>query len=439
MTNDELKNQVYRLALTLGRRALIFWFLLVLLGIGLLALQLLSAVHVVAKLTAVSLLLAYVLFPAVNYLSDKRKINRIASIVLVYASVALVMALTLAYILPVLHRQFTDFWGTLRFFAGNLQQNLDDLLLKAKANAPPFLQDPLNDLDPQAVQLPHLLKEFQESAPTWLGSTFSSVFSGFKAAAGALATTVLVPLFTFYILMDSRKYSEGFLRLFPSRWKPDVRSLLNEIDLVLGNYIRGQLMVCFTVGVSIAIVLSLLGVPYSILIGVFAGVVDIIPYVGVAIGMIPAALIALGVKGPLFALVVVIAMEVVHWSEGHIIVPAIIGHSVGLPPLVVMIALGMGAELGGVMGMFLSMPIAAILRVLMLFYVRKLEGSELATTPIEEDSPSPAELVLETEFPVSEEAIPANAGVLVLDGGQERTAESANGLTAAGGSQTSAP
>ena len=102
--------------------------------------------------------------------------------------------------------------------------------------------------------------------------------------------------------------------------------------------------------------------------------------------MVPAFLVALGHKGLVFAILVVVLMEVVHWTEGHIIVPAIIGQSVGLPPLVVMIALGAGAELGGVVGMFLSMPLAAILRVLLQFYVSRLERWEAAGEEISETS-----------------------------------------------------
>lgn len=386
METDDLKRQVLQLALTLGRRALIFWFVVVLLLCGGLLLWLLEQVHIVAMLTAVSVLLSYIIAPAVNFLSEKRKMNRIAAITLVYLALALVFTVVLAYVLPALHHQFSAFAAHFTEYVDNLQNNLDNLLIQLKAKAPAFLQEPLANVEPDQIQLSAIARELQANAPSWAGSTFMGVFTGMKAAAGVLALLVLIPLFTFYILMDSRKYTEGFVRLFPQRWKRDVEELITEIDVVLGSYIRGQLLVCLTVGTSIAIVLSIIGVPYAVLIGVFAGIVDIIPYVGVALGMVPAFLIALGHKGLLFAIGVLIAMELVHWSEGHIIVPAIIGHSVGLPPLVVMIALGAGAELGGVMGMFLAMPLAAILRVLLLFYVRKLESYEagLERSPIVE-------------------------------------------------------
>ncbi|MFN8608613.1 MAG: AI-2E family transporter [Vulcanimicrobiota bacterium] len=390
MDNENLKKQVLLIALTLGRRALILWFILCLGLVGWALFSLLQAVHLVALITCVATLLAYVISPAVTYLNRKRRVPRIAAISLVYALCGLTGGLALAYVIPAVQVQFIAFTSNLTSFAGNMQHTVDGWLLYAQTNAPGFLQEPLSKIDPESVQLERLARELQQNPPDWLGSTFAGVFAGAKAAFTGLAAAVLVPLFSFYILMDAQRYREGFVRLFPRRWKPDVDDLLSQIDTVLGNYIRGQILVCLTIGVSIAILLTILGVPYGILIGVFAGVVDIIPYVGVALGMIPAFLIALSYKGLLFGVFVLIMMEVVHWTEGHIIVPAIIGQSVGLPPLVVMIALGAGAELGGVMGMFLSMPLAAILRVLVLFYISRLERWEQKEVPVRQEIP-PAE------------------------------------------------
>jgi len=369
---------------------LIFWLIGCLCVLGWVLFTLFKAVHLVVIITCVATLLAYSISPAVTYLHRQCKMPRIAAISLVYALCALAALLSLAYVIPTVQVQFIAFTGNLTSYAENLQHTVDGWLLYAQANAPGFLQEPLSRIDPESVQVERLARELQSNPPEWLGSTFAGVFAGAKAAATLMATAVLVPLFTFYILMDANRYRDGFLRLFPRRWKGDVDELLSQIDTVLGNYIRGQLLVCLTIGVSVALLLTIMGVPYGILIGVFAGMVDIIPYVGVAIGMIPAFLIALGHKGLLFAIFVVVMMEVVHWTEGHIIVPAIIGQSVGLPPLVVMIALGAGAELGGIIGMFLSMPIAAILRVLVYFYISRLErwdNKEEPPAPVRQENP----------------------------------------------------
>lgn len=372
--------------------------------LGGLTVWLLQSVHLVVTITAVSTLLAYVLAPAVQLVTHRLRVPRLAAITLVYLFCAVLVVISLAYVLPALQVQFLAFSGNLGGYIHNLQNNLDQALINLQNGAPGFLKGPLSRIEPESIRLEILVKDLQESAPQWMGTTFVGVFSGVKAAAGVVTGTVLIPLFTFYILMDASRYQEGFIRLFPNRWKGDVRELLGQVDRVLGSYIRGQLLVCLTIGFSIAVLLSILGVPYAILIGVVAGIVDIIPYVGVAIGMIPAFIVAFGHKGLLFAIFVIVMMEVVHWTEGHLIVPAIIGQSVGLPPLVVMIALGAGAELGGVVGMFLSMPIAAILRVLMQFYVAKLEAGEAMQEVMPSVANEPSAVEVAGSDPLSEES-----------------------------------
>ena len=394
METEEIKRRVLLLALNLGRRTMMLTFVLGLLLLAGLFIWLLKAVHLVASITAVATLLAYVLAPFVNYLTYKRKMNRILAISLVYLMVGLFILLGLTYVIPILHQQFMAMMQNLNYDLAHLQENLDVWHKALLDRAPSFLKPSLEELNPRNLKFENLSNELQNAVPAMLGSTFSGVFAGMKTFFGMLATGVLIPLFSFYILMDSARYREGFLRLFPRTWKKDVDELMTEIDLVLGSYIRGQLLVCLTIGVSIAIVLNILGLRYATLIGAFAGIVDIIPYVGVALGMIPAFIVALVYHGLGWAILVLVAMEVVHWSEGHIIVPAVIGHSVGLPPLVVMLALGAGAELGGIMGMFLSIPVAAILRVLIHFYVRKLEKLE-AQAALEKSPPEVREDIAE--------------------------------------------
>ena len=390
MDNEALQRQVLQLALTLGRRALIFWLIGCLCVLGWVLFTMFQAVHLVVIITSVATLLAYSISPAVSYLHYRRKMPRIAAISLVYALCALAALIALAYVIPAVQLQFIAFTSNLTSYAGNLQHTVDGWLLYAQTNAPGFLQEPLSKIDPESVQVERLARELQNNPPDWLGSTFAGVFAGAKAAATIMATAVLVPLFSFYILMDGSRYRDGLLRLFPKRWKGDVDELLSQIDTVLGNYIRGQLLVCLTIGVSVALLLTIMGVPYGILIGVFAGMVDIVPYVGVALGMIPAFLIALGHKGLLFAIFVVVMMEVVHWTEGHIIGPAIIGATALVFHNATFYALGAGSDFVVIMGMFLSMPIAAILRVLVNFYISRLErwdNKEDPPTPVRQEIP----------------------------------------------------
>jgi predicted PurR-regulated permease PerM len=365
--------------LSLVHRATIVFIILGFIVLAYIVVSLLQQVHLVASITAVATLLAYVLAPTVNYLHRRKGLNRILSISVVYAVLLLGVGGTVAIVYPHVKTQYESLSKAITSFASNAPLECSELASRIEKLTPPQLRPTLApylaQLSQESPSVAKLQAEIQERIPVLLGGTFSGVFTGVKAAAGVLTALVLVPLFTFYILMDSEVYYYGFLRMIPQRWKQDATSLMNDIDEVLGRYIRGQLIVCGTIGASIAVALNLVGLEYATLIGVFAGVVDIIPYLGVAIGMIPAFLVAWVNHGFLFAVFVVVVMEVVHWTEGHVIVPAVVGHSVGLPPLVVMIALGAGAELGGIFGMVFAIPVAAIIRVLCLFYIRKLEKS----------------------------------------------------------------
>jgi predicted PurR-regulated permease PerM len=393
------------MVLTLGRRTLRFLFVLMVLFVLGQALTFLREVRVVATLVALSILLAYVISPAVNYLNHRRRFPRVLAILLVYCSLGLVGALGLAYILPVLKQQYLAFSSHIGDYVGNLRSNIGSLLERVRGTAPTFVVDALKNIDTETMNLGDLGGDLQNSVPRIVGGTLPGVFTGVKAAAGFLAACVLIPLFTFYILMDPDRYSQGFLRLVPLRFKPDAQQLITAIDRVLGSYIRGQLFVCLMVGSSIAVVLNLMRLEYATLIGVFAGVVDIIPYVGVALGLVPAFLIALVNHGLPWAIAVLVAMEAVHWTEGHIIVPNIVGHSIGLPPLTVMVALLAGAELGGIVGMVFAIPVAAILRVLLNFYISRLENSEEISIPDRQES-----LTRSTNDDTSSDGRPVNLG-----------------------------
>jgi len=205
-------------------------------------------------------------------------------------------------------------------------------------------------------------------------------------ALGLAAAFLLVPLLTFYILMDSGRYRSGFLRLIPAERRADMQVLMGRIDATLGRYIRGQLIVILSVSITITVALELMGVEYALLIGIFAGVTEVIPYAGVAMGLVPAFLIALLKGGLWFAILVVVVMEIIHWLQGHIVVPAVMGHSVNLPPLTVMIALIAGFELGGIMGMVVAIPLAGIARVVVLHRL-ETRDAEVAQPACPAESP----------------------------------------------------
>ena len=336
--------------------------LFALLSVGL---WMLEQVHMVANVLVVSILLAYLIAPGVEALV-RRGLPKVLAITCIYILLGALLSFFLAFLVPVVTREFEKLLGNLGGMLSNLETLVDSLLGQLHEWAPEALKP---SLDPRNFQFNDLALQLQREAPALLGGSLPGVFVGMKSAAGVLGGAFLVPLLTFYILMDSDKYRRAFVSVVPRHRRPAAQELLTRVDSMLGRYIRGQLIVCVSIGFFVAVALSLLGVDYAVLIGIFAGVVDIIPYVGVLIGLVPAFLIALINKGVFWAILTIVVLECIHWLEGHVVVPAVVGHSVGLPPLTVMVALLSGAEVGGIMGMLVAIPLAALVRVVVEFYI----------------------------------------------------------------------
>ncbi|WP_077614632.1 AI-2E family transporter [Caenibacillus caldisaponilyticus] len=192
-------------------------------------------------------------------------------------------------------------------------------------------------------------------------------------------TILLIPFIVFYLLKDYERIKAWLVRLTPQRWREPARALIRDVDLSLGSYIRGQLLVCCVLGGVAAVGLWLLGIPYAILLGSFIGITDIIPYFGPLLGAVPAVFIAVtvSVKQAIF---VVLLIAVLQFLEGNVISPLIVGKSVHIHPIVIMLSLVIGGDVAGVVGMLLSVPVFVTLRVFVRhfwhYYKKKIDNRE---------------------------------------------------------------
>lgn len=321
----------------------------------------------IVNITAISILAAYLIAPAVQYLHEKG-VSKTTAIVIVYMLIACLISFSISYLLPVIKMEFQRLLDNMNGMSLNLNVLIATWTEKFQNYLPQSLA---KYLDPEKLKVQNFVKYAQKEVPGLVSNSMPGVMNGVRSMASVITGAILVPLLVFYILMDTQVYKESFIGCLPKTWRVNAVDLLRRIDYVLGKFIRGQLIVCVTIGFFVGLSLWLMGIDYAILIGIFSGIVDIIPYVGVGISYIPAFLIALLNKGPLFAIFTILILQAVHWLEGHIVVPAVIGRSINIPPLIIMVALIAGAEIGGIMGMLLAIPITAILRVILEFYVEK--------------------------------------------------------------------
>ncbi len=180
----------------------------------------------------------------------------------------------------------------------------------------------------------------------------------------AIATFVIIPLITAYLLLDLENLKNGLSAVVPpKRWRATL-DFLHDVDHVIGGFIRGQLLVALAVGVLITIALLILRVPYAFLLGLLAAIGDLIPYVGAILAFVPAISTALFVNGWVNALIVLVVFVGIFEIEGHVIAPNIVGNQVSLSPFIVLLALLIGGDLGGLVGMLVAVPIAGVLRVI---------------------------------------------------------------------------
>jgi predicted PurR-regulated permease PerM len=172
----------------------------------------------------------------------------------------------------------------------------------------------------------------------------------------------LVLIIALYLLLDARRIRTSALRILPKRQRDQVESAEVEVVRVFGAYVRGQLVLAVIVGVATTIVLLLLGVPYAFVLGIFAGMAELIPMLGPILGAVPAVLVAIFQPFPL-VLWVVLAFIIIQQLESNLLVPRISGHAVGLHPLAAMLVLLIGFEVAGVVGALFAVPLAGIVWV----------------------------------------------------------------------------
>lgn len=315
--------------------------------------QILARVQSIVILLIGAIFFAYLIYPLVRWLNVKLPL--IAAVLIVYAAIVLVVFGAGWLIVPGL----IDDGSSLVHAYPTIVQKIDA-----------FVNDPSNPVlrrlpQPAREGLAHLPEQIvawgqlhgvqaAEHALTVLMSTFA-----------LLATFIIIPVLAAYMLVESEHIKRVFLGLIPKRGRENTLDILSELEDVIGGFIRGQLLVGGSVGIIIMIPLLLMHVPYAILIGVLAGLLDVIPYIGPVIAFVPAFLIALLNNGALTAVFVAVVFVAANQLEGHLIAPNIVSRTIKLRPLAVILAILIGGEVGGVLGMFVAVPAAGILRVLL--------------------------------------------------------------------------
>ncbi|MCW8983070.1 MAG: AI-2E family transporter [Gammaproteobacteria bacterium] len=313
----------------------------------------------------VGAILAYIADPLADLL-ELKGLSRNRAVVLVFSVLSLVGLGILVVLIPLIQQQIVLFVTKLPHYLNWLQQEG----IPALQQSLPFELD-FNLLLEQ-------LKQQLEGGSKAVFSILSVVSQSGFTLLGWLANLVLIPLVSFYLLLDWDHFTAHVHRLVPRKYADVVGQLAHQSDDVLANFFRGQLMVMSVLATIYTIGLWIIGLEFALLIGLIAGLVSFVPYLGLIVGMVIAAVAAVmqfHELMPIFYIAFIFGGA--QLIEGFVLTPLLLGDKIGLHPVVVIFAVLAGGELFGFFGMLLALPVAAVVMVLLRHSHQQYINSEI--------------------------------------------------------------
>ena len=318
----------------------------------------------------ISVLIAYIVNPIVGWLEDMR-MRRDLAVSLVFALAFVLIVIVLLIVIPVLVREVADFVGRLPGYLDTLQKNVL-----------PWIEAQLGiELDLQSFDVEGARKLIQEYFANIAGAA-GNVLSIMTQSGGRflvwVSSMILIPLVTFYLLRDWRLLMDTLRDVLPRNIEPTVVELTENCDEALGGFLRGQLMVMISLGLIYSIGLWIVGLNNAIAIGMIAGLVSFVPYLGAIIGVLLAGSTAVIQDFSFFFLLSVGAVFVVgQLIESFVLTPKLVGDRIGLHPVLVIFAVMAGGQLFGFAGVLLALPAAAAGTVIVRFAYNNYKQSEV--------------------------------------------------------------
>jgi predicted PurR-regulated permease PerM len=325
-----------------------------------------------------ALVLAYILDPVVDWLGE-RGVARTWGILLLTLPVVGLLALVLFVALPAAVGQIGEVTARAPIFLERLVgwvQSVSDRLLVVDL---PFVDQEvllqrLLELEAEAVAT--FLQERSQQVGQWIWDGLTGVGRGLGAVAGILSYLVLTPVLTFYLLRDWDRMTAAIADLLPAHRREGAVEFAREYDQLLGRYLRGQATVALSVGAITALGLWAVRFPYAGTLGLIVAVFSVVPYLGLVLSLLPALFIAVVSGNVLLSLgKVALVYGIAQGLEGAVISPRIVGDSVGLHPVLVVLALAVGGFFFGFVGLLLAVPGAVGIKLLVTRGVARYRAS----------------------------------------------------------------
>lgn len=314
----------------------------------------------------VGLAVAYLLDPICDRL-ESFGCSRIVATVLVTAGFFLLVVVAVALLVPVLYQQVVDF-----------VTQLPSLVAAIEAKARPLIDTVVNMQAQEGVGLGKLLRESMGDAAKVLGAVGSRLLSGLGAVVNIISLLVVTPVVAFYLLRDWDRLIAAVDGWLPRAHAETIREQVRLVDETLAGFLRGQFTVCVLLGLFYAIGLSVLALPFGAIVGLATGLLSFIPYVGMLCGFaVGMGLAVAEFDDPIRIGLVAVVFLVGQFIEGNFLTPKLVGDRVNLHAVWIIFALMAGGALFGFVGILLSVPVAAVIGVLVRFALARYLASPL--------------------------------------------------------------
>jgi predicted PurR-regulated permease PerM len=353
----------------------------------------LAAVVVVAVLLhgillpfVAGMVVAYLLDPLANRL-ERLGLNRLAATLAIMGVFILGVVVLVFLMAPVIVRELAYFVENFPLYVGQLQALASD---PGRPWLRKIVSEGLSDAERSIGELPTLVAG-------WLDTTLRSVWSGGQALISVLSLAVVTPIVACYLIHDWNRMIAAADDLVPPAHRDTVRALAREIDDTIGGFVRGQSALCLILGAFYALALTLIGLRHGFLIGLAAGLISFVPYLGSLTGLVVATCVAIAQFWPNWTLIwlIPVIFFVGQLLADYVLSPYLVGRRVNLNPVWLLFALFAFGYLFGFVGLLIAVPLAAAIGVLVRFALRQYRASPLYAT----DAATPATDVGSTTIP----------------------------------------
>ncbi|WP_407371020.1 AI-2E family transporter [Carnobacterium sp.] len=308
-------------------------------------------------------ILAGVLYYLVNPLVDwmeRKKIPRLLGITWIFIVIGALIVWGITTLIPIIQEQTISIIENWPIYWNNIVSQIDSWL---RSDVLSEFQTRLSDFNT------NIMSNVSEQADGVVNSTFASIGSVVGAVTNIVIAIITMPFILFYLLKDGKNLPYHVMKIIPSKMRVSTYQLLSEINMQISQYIRGQLMVAFFVGLMFWIGFAIIGLEYAITLGVLAGFLNLVPYLGSFLATVPAIVIAL-VDSPSMLIKVLIVFAIEQTIEGRVIQPQILGNNLEVHPLTIIVVLLSAGKIFGVPGVILGIPGYAVLKVIVVHFFR---------------------------------------------------------------------